>query len=193
MKINNMITPKSSFLSNEKDLNLIVNTMLKNERLKRLLHYTTKDCLSRQNITEDQSYELINKNIKIVPKMKIDESVLNYLFIKFDYFSPNETNPYYRDNVIIFHVVCHFDQWNLNDFALRPFKIAAEIDTMFNNKHLTGIGTLQFVSCNQFVLNDEFGGLCLIYSATHGDEDKKPQANPNDQERFEEDYRGIYE
>lgn len=193
MKINNMITPKSSFLSNEKDLNLIINTMLKNERLKRLLHYTTKDCLSRQNITEEQTYDLINKNIKIVPKMKIDESVLNYLFIKFDFFSPNETNPYFRDNVIMFDIVCHFDQWNLNDFALRPFKIAAEIDSMFNNKHLTGIGTLQFVSCNQFVLNDEFGGLCLIYQAIHGDEDKKPQANPNDQQRFEEDYKGIYQ
>lgn len=193
MKINNMITPKSSFLSNEKDLNLIINTILKNERLKRLLHYTTKDCLSRQNITEEQTYDLINKNIKIVPKMKIDESVLNYLFIKFDFFSPNETNPYFRDNVIMFDIVCHFDQWNLNDFALRPFKIAAEIDSMFNDKHLTGIGTLQFVSCNQFVLNDEFGGLCLIYQAIHGDEDKKPQANPNDQQRFEEDYKGIYQ
>jgi hypothetical protein len=33
----------------------------------------------------------------------------------------------------------------LEDFALRPYKIAAEIDSMFNNTHLTGIGELQFI------------------------------------------------
>lgn len=192
MKINNMITPQSSFLSNEKDLKLIVNTILKNERLKRLLFYTTKDCLTRKNITEDETYELINKNIKIVPKLKVDESVLNYLLIKFDFFTPNDTNPQFRNNLIMFDIVCHFDQWNLNDFALRPFKIAAEIDSMFNGKHLTGIGTLEFISCEQFMLNDEFGGLCLIYQAIHGDEDKAPLPNPADQDRFNSDYKGIY-
>jgi hypothetical protein len=46
MKIDNTHTPKSSFLSMEKDLNLIVNKLLDNERLKRLLYYTSKDCLS---------------------------------------------------------------------------------------------------------------------------------------------------
>jgi hypothetical protein len=36
----------------------------------------------------------------------------------------------------------------LKDFELRPYKIAAEIDTMFNNKHLSGIGLLQFMGAN---------------------------------------------
>ena len=40
--------PKSSFLSAEKDMGIIVNTMLKNERLKKMLHYTTKDCLNKK-------------------------------------------------------------------------------------------------------------------------------------------------
>ena len=58
--------PKSSFLSTEKDMSIIVNTMLKNERLKKLLHYTTKDCLSQPSLTEDESLALFGKNIKIV-------------------------------------------------------------------------------------------------------------------------------
>ena len=52
------------------------------------------------------------------------------------------TNPAFRDNIISFDIVCHFDQWNLNNFALRPYKIAAEIDSMFNNQRLTGIGKI---------------------------------------------------
>jgi hypothetical protein len=54
---------------------------------------------------------------------------------------------------------------------LRPYKIAAEIDTMFNGKSLTGIGELEFMGANQIVLTDEFAGLCLMYRAVHGGED----------------------
>ena len=179
--------PKSSFLSTEKDMNLIVNAMIKNERLKRLLHYTTKDALDRKNITENETIALFNKNIKIVPKLTVDNSVLNYIIISFDNFVQSG-NPEFRDNIIEFDIICHFDQWQLKDFALRPYKIAAEIDSMFNGKHLTGIGELNFLGANQIILTDEFAGLCLMYEAVHGEEDKKTMPNPADENRFQQDW-----
>jgi hypothetical protein len=124
--------PKSSFLSVEKDIGIIVNTMLKNERLKKLLFYTTKDCLNKKALTEDESLELFGKNIKIIPKLSIDGSVLNYIIINFNNFMPNNNNPEFRDNIIEFDIICHFDQWHMKDFELRPYKIAAELDTMFD-------------------------------------------------------------
>ena len=69
MKIEGNIQPKSSFLSMEKDASLISNMLLRNERLKKLLYYTTPDCLDRKILTEDQSLELFGKNIKLVPKL----------------------------------------------------------------------------------------------------------------------------
>jgi hypothetical protein len=33
----------------------------------------------------------------------------------------------------------------MRDFQLRPYRIAAELDSMFSDRHLTGIGTLQFL------------------------------------------------
>lgn len=179
--------PKSSFLSTEKDMNLIVGAMIKNERLKRLLHYTSRDALDKKNLTEDETLELFGKNIKIVPKLTVDKSVLNYIIISFDNFTPSG-NPEFRDNVIEFDIICHFDQWQLKDFALRPYKIAAEIDSMFNGKHLTGIGELNFLGANQIILTDEFAGLCLMYEAVHGEEDKKNMPNPADEKRFLEDW-----
>lgn len=179
--------PKSSFLSTEKDMNLIVGAMIKNERLKRLLHYTSRDALDKKNLTEDETLELFGKNIKIVPKLTVDKSVLNYVIISFDNFIPSG-NPEFRDNVIEFDIICHFDQWQLKDFALRPYKIAAEIDSMFNGKHLTGIGELNFLGANQIILTDEFAGLCLMYEAVHGEEDKKNMPNPADEKRFLEDW-----
>lgn len=190
MKIDGVKIPKSSFLSMEKDTNLIINKMFKNERLKRLLYYTSKDALNRPNLNEDQSLELIQNNIKIIPKLYVDGSVLNYVIINFDKFIPSE-NPEFRDNTIEFDIICHFDQWQLQDFALRPYKIAAEIDSMFNNTHLTGIGELQFVGATQIILTDEFAGLCLLYEATHGEEDKKSMPNPRDEERFLKDFNDL--
>ena len=191
MIIDNNPQPKSSFLSMEKDMRLITNMFLKNNRLKKMLYYTTPNCLDQPNLSEDQSLELFNKNIKIIPKLQVDNSILNYVIINFDNFTQNATNPEFRDNIIEFDIICHFDQWKLKDFQLRPYKIAAEIDSMFNDKHLTGIGKLQFLGANQMILTDEFAGLCLMYSAIHGEEDKKDMLNPRDQKQFEKDFKEM--
>ena len=191
MKIERNLYPKSSFLSMEKDASLISNMLLRNERLKKLLYYTTPDCLDRKILTEDQSLELFGKNIKLVPKLYVDNSVLNYIILSFDNFTPNMTNPEFRDNIIEFDIVCHFDQWQLKDFQLRPYRIAAEIDSMFDEKHLSGIGLLHFLGANQMILTDEYAGLCLMYQAIHGGEDKTKMLNPNDEKQFEQDYRKM--
>lgn len=191
MKIDGVNRPKSAFLSVEKDMELITRELLKNERFKRLLFYNSKDAMDRPNLTQEESLGLINKNIKIVPKLYVDGSVLSYVIINFDNFTPNGRNPEFRDNIIEFDIICHFDQWQMNDFKLRPYRIAAEIDSMFDGKHLTGIGELEFVGCNQIILTDEYAGLCLMYQAIHGGEDKTKMLNPNDEKQFEQDYRKM--
>ena len=188
MKIDNVRIPKSSFLSMDKDLGIITNEVLKNDRLKRLLYYTTKDAMKRPNLTQEQTLELFGKNVKLVPKLYVDGSVLNYIIISFDNFTPNATNPEFRDNIIEFDIICHFDQWQLTDFELRPYRIAAELDSAFDGKHLTGIGKLEFLGANQIILTDEYAGLCLMYQAIHGEEDKKFMPNPANEEQFIAEY-----
>ena len=192
MKVVNYQIPKSSFLSTQKDMEIISNMIIKNNNLKKLLYYTSRDCLNKPNLTEDQTLELFGKNIKLVPKLYVDGSVLNYIVISFDNFITNQENPEFRNNLIEFDIICHFDQWQLNDFQLRPYRIAAELDSMFNGKHLTGIGELEFLGANQIILTDEYAGLCLLYQAIHGEEDKKKMPNPNDEEQFKENFDEVF-
>ena len=192
MKIVNYQIPKSSFLSTQKDMEIISNMIIKNNNLKKLLYYTSRDCLNKSNLTEDQTLELFGKNIKLVPKLYVDGSVLNYIVISFDNFITNQENPEFRNNLIEFDIVCHFDQWQLKDFQLRPYRIAAELDSMFNGKHLTGIGELEFLGATQIILTDEYAGLCLLYQAIHGEEDKKKMPNPNDEEQFKENFDEVF-
>lgn len=190
MRVDRTKVAKSSFLSAEKDMGLIIGEMLKNERLKRLLHYTTRDALNKPNVTPAEGVALVGKNIKNVPKIYIDRTCENYIFISFDHFIPNPTNPEFRDNTIEFEILCHYDQWILDDFKLRPYRIAAEIDSMFNEKHLTGIGKLEFIGCVQTVSNDEFAGLSLVYRAVHGEEDKNVEfKGPADEHEYLNEYK----
>ena len=191
MKIDGVKIPKSSFLSIEKDMGIIVDRICDNERLKRLLYYTTPDAMEKPNLTDDQMYELFKKNIRIVPKLKVDNSVLNYLVIKFDNFITNPTNPQFRDNTIEFDIICHYDQWRLKDYQLRPYRIAAELDSMLNDTHLSGIGKLEFSTTGTINMGDEYAGVCLLYRAVHGEEDKKRMLNPIDDEKFLEDFKEM--
>lgn len=189
--------PTSSFISIEKDMGTIIDMILKNDRLKKLLYYTTKDALKKPSLTEDESLALLGEgdgygHIRMVPKLYVDKDVLNYIIISFDNFVPNMTNPEFRDNVISFDIICHFDQWQMENFQLRPYKIAAEIDTLFNNRHLSGIGKLQFLGANQLLINDEFAGLTLMYAAVHGEDDKKNSPNKEDQEDMDFNFDEIF-
>lgn len=172
MKIQGYEFPKSSFLSLEKDAGIIVRDMLANDRLKKLLFYEDKNCLKLPSLTQEQTLSLIDNQIMICPKIEIDKSMFSYVSITFDDFIPNATNPQYRDNTIIFDIICHLNSWNLGDFQLRPYRIAGELDSMFDKKHIFGIGELSFVGAKQIMINDEFGGVSLIYYVIHGNEDK---------------------
>ena len=191
MKVENYKVPHSSFLSMEKDLNQITGSMLRNKNLKKLLYYTTENALSMPDLTDDQSVSLFGRNIRIAPKLFIDQEIVNYIIISFDDFSPNAKNPEFRDCTICFDIVCHFDQWKLTDFKLRPYRIAAELDSMFNKARFSGIGRLEFLGGLQMLLDDEYGGLTLRYRAINGEDDKKNPLNPEDNDKMKVDFKEL--
>mgnify|MGYP003293225408 CR=1 FL=1 len=158
MKIQSYTYPKSSFLSTEKDMNIIVDRIMKNERLKKMLFYTSRDCLDRPKLTPDETHSLFGKQIKIVPKLYVDGSVLNYIIISFDNFTPNETNPEFRDCNVVFDIISHTDYWALDNYQIRPLKIAGYIDGILNNAKLSGIGEFHFLGCSQLVLSEDLSG-----------------------------------
>ena len=192
MRIEHYERPNSSFLSVEKDMGIIINKILDNPRIQRLLYYTSSDALDKPNLNDDQKLELLKNNIKIIPKIKVDNVNYNYLLISFNNFLQSE-NTEFRDNIIEFDIICHLDNWQLKDFELRPFKIAAELDTMFNKKRMTGIGLLEFLSAQEKVLSDEYAAICLKYIAYHGGEDKYKQPNPTNEEQFQKDFKEYRE
>ena len=178
---------KSSFLSFEKDLETILRAIFvesypHSEQLKKLLVINNKDCLDNteskvyKEVLERTNLHTLVKDgyVKLAPKIRMPEheEVKSYIIISVDNFTPNQGNDYYRDCTISFDVICHLDQWDLGNYRVRPLKIVGYLDGLLNNAKLSGIGTLDFVGCNELILNEDLAGYTLTYRAIHGNDDR---------------------
>jgi hypothetical protein len=175
---------KSSFLACEKDTETILRKLFIESRpysdtLKKLLAINTKDCLTatgeraqtmQQHINTMNLKTLLDKQyIRLQPKITFNEheEVKSYILISFDNFTPNATNPEYRDCTVAFDIVCHTDYWELNNFQQRPLKIVGYIDGILNDTRLSGIGKFHFMGCKRLILNEDLSGYTLMYRAVH--------------------------
>ena len=163
MKMDLVQTQETTFLTAQKDLFKIVQKFINNEKLKKLLFYPVKDALDRKDLTSEETLGLLHKNIRVIPKLQVNEDVQSYIIIGFDGFTTNTKNPEYRDNIITFDVICHFDSWVMENYQLRPYLIMGEIDGMLNKSKLNGIGTVEFISANQLLLSSDLAGFSLTY------------------------------
>lgn len=179
---------KSSFLSCEKDCDTILRKLFITSKpysddLKRLLVINTKDCLDNKTSKvynekiKDMNLSKLREEgyIKFEPKISMSEheEIKSYIIISFDNFMPTYNNEF-RDCTINFDILCHTDYWDLGNFRLRPLKIAGYIDGILNNTKLSGIGTLEFLSCKELLLDENLSGYTLTYKAVHGSDDTIP-------------------
>ncbi len=173
MKKNTYEYPKSALLGMPKDASLIMSKILSNQNVLKLLTYNTRDWKDKPPVNGDMIKEMFNtKQISSVPKIQIEAPEKTYLRLTYGTMIPNSNNPHYRDNTFGIDIICHYDNWDLGDFDLRPYRIAGEIDSMLDQARLTGIGILNFVSATPYIYNEEFAGVSLTYLAIRGNEDK---------------------
>lgn len=148
---------------------MVANKLMKNQRLCRLLKYQTKNPFSQMENGKPQpdieGEDLIHKQILIVPKIFDDSTEkMSYIVTVFTSFIVNAANPDFKLSSVRFDVACPYDEWILNDQSLRPYLIMEEIDKMFNERKLSGIGNLQFVRAEALTLTPQIGGYSMLYT-----------------------------
>lgn len=162
----------STFASVEKYLQDIVGVLMKNERLKRLLYYTDPKALSLPKLEQRQAYALLNHQIKVVPQLNLEPDAKPYVVVSLDNFVPQEGQTTFRSVQLSFDIVARFEDWPLEDFKLRPYSIAGEIDAMVNNSNFFQ-GIANFIGAKQLILNDYMGGITLYYQIEAYGEDRE--------------------
>jgi hypothetical protein len=148
----------------------IANRLMTDQRLCRLLKYQTRnpfkevDPITQKPQPDVDGSDLIHKQILIVPKVFDDSTTkMSYVIAVFDGFVVNQMNPEFKISTIRFDIACPYDEWVLNGQSLRPYLIMQEIDDLFNESAMAGIGTLQFHRADNLVLTPWIGGYSMWY------------------------------
>jgi hypothetical protein len=141
----------------------ILNKLVNNQRICRLLKYQVRDPFSDKYEDVD-GVDLLNRQILAVPKV-FDASTekMSYIVAVFDNFVVNQFNPEFKISTVRFDVACPYDEWVLDENSLRPYLIMQEIDNMFNQAKLSGIGNLQFHRADMLTLSPQIGGFSMEY------------------------------
>ena len=141
-----------------------LNKIMKNQNLLKLLKFTDGSPLEHPDLTQDEIDEMLGRNILIVPKIpdELDDK-LCYVMVLLDRYQVLPSNSEFKTAEIRFVVLCPTDRWVIDEKTLRPYAIMNEIDKMFNEKELAGIGNLKFDSFGILVPSVNLSGYTMIY------------------------------
>lgn len=150
---------KANFSTVEKDFADITSRILSNENIVKLLYFNTPDCLvkDKTEITPQVIDDIVKQNLRIIPSVSVPDNKGSYIIITFDSFSLNENNPEFMDNLILMDVLCPSDTWMMDSYMMRPFRIMHELQHLFNDRPLNGIGKVYFLGANLLNLGDYTG------------------------------------
>ena len=175
-----------SFLSMENDKEAIVRKLFVESKpysdyLKRLMIINQPDCLDN---SKHQYQTMIDQvpvaklkaegYIKFTPTFPFEEfeEAKSYLFMTFRDVAPS-ANPEYSYTSMEIMCITNFKNWELDNYAIRPWKMAGYVNGILNRARLSGIGTLQFAGASEFTWDENLGGVLLTYIATHSTDDQE--------------------
>ena len=141
----------------------IANKLMSNQRICRLLKYQVRGPFSEE-LEDVDGADLINKQILIIPKIYDGSNEkMSYITAIFDDFVVNQMNPEFKVSTVRFDIACPYDEWLLDEQSLRPYLLMQEVDTMFNQAKMAGIGNLQFYRADALTLSPQIGGYSMRY------------------------------
>jgi len=145
------------------NINTILTTILLNQNLCKYIYYNTSSPLSESDITNTAN-AILFKNLFPYPIIPLSQdSAKTLVTIILDDFSLGRNNSSFKVSKVVFNILCHIDLWKIDGSKLRPLSILSEIDTLFNEQRIVGIGKLNFDSCRWISANDKFQGYSIRY------------------------------
>lgn len=134
----------------------IINRLMSNQNLMKLLYYTDKDPLAQPDLTEEQlDKEILEKLVKVVPRVGPKEDAKSMLGMRIVRGTQNSENMEFRDIMIQMEVFVPMTQWLIKNSNLRPFCIMGEILKTINNKNINGLGRITGGNFDLNFLTDE--------------------------------------
>jgi hypothetical protein len=149
------------------NLHKIINRLLSNDDLIKLLYYTDKDPLSHPALSEEQKKkEIFEKLVKVVPRVGPKETAQSLVAVRVASGKKDLENKEFRNVLVVVDIFVPLTQWFLKDDNLRPFKILGEIEKSLNGKTINGLGKMSGGDFDLNFLTEEISCYTQNFSIT---------------------------
>lgn len=144
---------------------LIVKRLEANQNLLKLLYYTEKDPLSREDLSSDIiKSEIHNELIRFVPKLPSQESAQSRVGLRIDRGIPDSDNNEFRIISFSVEVFVPVTQWLIKGTNLRPFAIMGEIENSLKGKKVNGLGRIDFSGFSLDFISNEMTDYVMSFT-----------------------------
>lgn len=152
------------------NLQKIVNRLLANDELIKLLYYNDLDPLSNEKLTTEQkNKEIFNSYIKIVPRETASEEDKSFIALLVPRGQKIKANQEYQNITIEIEVFTPLTNWIIKDSNLRPFAIIGEIEKSLDNKTINGLGKIRSDGFSLRRLTDDYSMYAITLEITEYD------------------------
>lgn len=133
------------------NLQKIVNRLLANDDLVKLLYYEEMDPLGQPALsTEEKQKQIFEKLIKTVPRVGTKDTAKSVIVVYVQRASKIASNKEFKNVRILVDVIVPLTQWYIKSTNLRPFAILGEVQKSLDDKTINGLGKM---SGGDFELN----------------------------------------
>lgn len=125
----------------------ILELLLSNKKLLKLIKYTDKDPLSKEDVIGKDMIQIKNENFfdtPIIPTQDTQKTIISYYF---DDFKPNNTNNFYKDSYLIINIFMYNELVKIIN-GNRMYKIMNLIDSLLSDNRHFGIGRLNLIDAH---------------------------------------------
>lgn len=145
----------------------IMDMLINDPELTKLLAYNSRDALSRRDLTEDERYDLVDKNVlgtRYLPSVVKDQKSI--IGIGISGFVPQESWRQFSDKMIMGYVYFYIlvdNEIMQTDTGYRQDLILARVYDLFQDSNFFGLGSLQEGNLTElWEQNNKFGGYTLM-------------------------------
>lgn len=150
----------------------VLETIAMDDELSKLLWYNTEDALSRDSLTEEQKYELVDStsehrriySTRYTKKVIMDQQ--SFIGMGIAGFAPQEVHYQYSDTYVIgylyFYILVDNEIMDIDE-GQRQDKILERIYDLFSDSRSYGMGELRIGGLSElWEQNNKFGGYQLM-------------------------------